>query len=660
MFALEPPNVEEMKARRDAQGLIRMLGHEKETVRQAAAEALIEISLSLAAEKEAKENEDFFQRLLQAGTSNDEALIPPPEDEKAALYEAAIRALGKIRATVIPQLLTALTKPQKRRYAAQILEQIGWQPDPDENSALYWMAKGEWDRCATLGSIAIAPLLLVLQEQNNEARRAAAHVLGQIGDARAVEPLLALLVDKDPKVRQAAVEALGQIADPRAVETLETALQDRDGSIRLAAIKALGKIGGSRAVEVLIDALRGRFVHRLLLEELAKMKSEDAQQIAALLRSWDENSAPVHLRLRQTLKEASHPFVVHLLTTILTEGKDERASAVEALGRIGDPRAVGPLIVALKDEDESVRKAAAEALGHIRDSRAIEPLIAALKDSNMRKAAVEALVNIGAPAVEPLIAALKERGLRWSAAEALGKIGDARAVEPLSETLRDWGLRWAAAEALAKIGVPAVEPLTAALKDEDHYVRWAAAEALISVCRREELEDKTKAEILTLCDKVTAISDDRYTRKLQAQEDVEELIRALIHPDVKVRVVARFDAIQALGALGDRRAWSPLITCLQDPRPVIRQIVLEALIRIDAQEAVPFLIEALQDSDREVGKAAARHLVALYHEGRLPEVARQAILECRPMIVQHHDAMGQNQWGCHLHQDEGLGVEFPL
>jgi len=526
--------------------------------------------LSLAAEKEAKENEDFLQQLLQARTSNDEALIPPPEDEKAALYEAAIRALGSVRATVIPQLLSALKNPQKRRYAAQILEQIGWQPGPDEDGALYWIAKREWDKCAALGGIAIAPLLLVLQEQNNETRRAAAYVLGQIGDPRVVEPLLDLLADQDPKVRRAAVEAVGQIGDSRAVEALETALQDKDGSVRLAAIKALGQIGDSRAIE--------------------------------------------------------------------------------------------PLIAALKDESERVRWAAARALGEIKDPRAIEPLIAALKDAEwiVREAAAEALVNIGAPAVEPLIAALKERRLRCSAAEALGKIGDARAVEPLSEALRDWGLRWYAAEALAKIGVPAVESLTAALKDEDQDVRWAAAEALISICRREELEDKTKAELLTICDKVTAISDDRDTKKSQAQEDVEELIRALIHPGVKVRVVASSDAIQALGALGDRRAWLPLITCLQDSRPVIREMVLEALIRIDAQEAVPILIEALQDSDREVGKTAARHLVALYHEVRLPETARQAILACRPLIIQHYDVMGQNQWGCHLHQDEGLGVEFPL
>lgn len=149
-------------------------------------------------------------------------------------------------------------------------------------------------------------------------------------------------------------------------------------------------------------------------------------------------------------------------------------------------------------------------------------------------------------------------------------------------------------------------------------------------------------------------------KKLQAQRDVEGLIKVITSQDAKVRIFARYAVIQALGEIGDHRAWQPLIACLQDSRPLIREAVLKALFRIDAQEAVPFLIAALQDADTEVGRSAAKSLVVLYHEGRLPDEIRQTILKWRPVIVEHHDVMGQNQWGCRLHQDEGLGVEFPL
>ncbi len=53
------------------------------------------------------------------------------------------------------------------------------------------------------------------------------------------------------------------------------------------------------------------------------------------------------------------------------------------LGKLGDKRAVLPLIEALKDEDEDVRKEAAEALGELEDKRAVVPLIEALKDEDV-------------------------------------------------------------------------------------------------------------------------------------------------------------------------------------------------------------------------------------------------------------------------------------
>ena len=45
---------------------------------------------------------------------------------------------------------------------------------------------------------------------------------------------------------------------------------------------------------------------------------------------------------------------------------DVRANAACSFGTIGDPRAVNPLIAALKDEDETVRSLAAASLGPFR------------------------------------------------------------------------------------------------------------------------------------------------------------------------------------------------------------------------------------------------------------------------------------------------------
>ncbi len=208
-----------------------------------------------------------------------------------------------------------------------------------------------------------------------------------------------------------------------------------------------------------------------------------------------------------------------LINTLSLALKDKdkyvRYSAAEALGYIGDAKAIEPLIQILNDKDSDVRSYAAEALGYIGDARAVKSLSLALKDrdENVRQYAAAALRKIGGPAIkpliqilndtnkdvreratvtlgnisnarpmEPLILALKDKDkyVRYSAAEALGYIGDAKAVEPLILVLkdRDENVRQYAAAALGKIGGPAVEPLIQTLKDKVYYGTHYATQAL--------------------------------------------------------------------------------------------------------------------------------------------------------------------------------------
>jgi HEAT repeat protein len=79
--------------------------------------------------------------------------------------------------------------------------------------------------------------------------------------------------------------------------------------------------------------------------------------------------------------------------------RDVREGAAEAIGKIGDPRAVEQLIKALNDSDWRVHRNSASALGRIADGRAVEPLIRALngRDLGVRQSAAEALGKIGDP-----------------------------------------------------------------------------------------------------------------------------------------------------------------------------------------------------------------------------------------------------------------------
>jgi HEAT repeat protein len=114
-------------------------------------------------------------------------------------------------------------------------------------------------------------------------------------------------------------------------------------------------------------------------------------------------------------KMGSH-VVEAVINALTREGyKDDRVGiyACIVLGNIKDPRAVPPLIDALKKNPSwEVRRRAAWALGEIKDQRVIGPLIDALTgDTNP--------------------------DVRAFSAAALGKLGDKRALRPLIEALDD-------------------------------------------------------------------------------------------------------------------------------------------------------------------------------------------------------------------------------
>lgn len=191
----------------------------------------------------------------------------------------------------------------------------------------------------------------------------AADALGKIGEARAVEPLIGALWDPDVTLKQHAADALGRLGDGRAVEPLLTMLGKQDGLIRLVAARALGELGDARAIQPLRAALADPddWVRATAAEALVQFG--DAPAAAALLLLFQHKN----LQLREV------------------------ASRALASIKAGTP-AVEPLLTALRDSDGRVRTGAAQALGRIGDVRAVEPLVTAtLADTDYHCASLQLL-----------------------------------------------------------------------------------------------------------------------------------------------------------------------------------------------------------------------------------------------------------------------------
>jgi HEAT repeat protein len=179
---------------------------------------------------------------------------------------------------------------------------------------------------------------------------------------------------------------------------------------------------------------------------------------------------------------------VPLLNILQTsEDKDTQNSAAFALGKIGDIRAVEPLLTAFQNQE--LRWGAGNALGLIGDSRAIEPLIKTLDDELWVGGAIHGLVAFGELAIEPLAKVLHNGSstARRNAVDTVRQLwfhGKARksivkyVVEPLLEVLKDKNdmTRGLAAVMLSEIrDMRGFEPLLEMVKDESSYVRRCLA-----------------------------------------------------------------------------------------------------------------------------------------------------------------------------------------
>jgi HEAT repeat protein len=213
------------------------------------------------------------------------------------------------------------------------------------------------------------------------------------------------------RTRRAAAEALRQLGSEQAATALEVGIADPDLDTSLTCAAALAELSGEERIPPIVDLAEdaalarpgavaailvtlGRRHPEAISEALAPARKPELQRLGAAVAGELRLAGEVPA-LQRSLRSSDDELV---------------ARAARGLGKIGDDGAVEVLLDLVEPGDRAwfVRLAATDALGAIGDPRAVEPLERELSSANwvLQAKAAGALRMLGAGGEEALRQAL--------------------------------------------------------------------------------------------------------------------------------------------------------------------------------------------------------------------------------------------------------------
>ena len=410
--------------------------------------------------------------------------------------------------------------------------------------------------------------------------------------------IAALLTDADADNRRIAAEQLAGSNEQAAITALIVALSDESNGVRDAATRSLVSIGGPTVARGIAFHLADQDIvlRNLAAKILAKLGDSAITAIFPFLRDAD---------------------------------KDVRKFAVDILGLIGTDQSLPHLLPLLKDEDENVRVATVEALGCIGSEEATLALCGMFgSDKSPRVYIADAMRKIGDTRsgrvlLEALLDMINTPGadslVLYAITESLGVVGGRDAYNELLLHILDvhGPMRSIALHALIQIAERnriAVEfdaslraDLLTAFQENDISIKTSIAKGLVQFADKEVtkafvqalgksdeldfflfLELANRAETFGVCVEVLESPDAKFEKEIilllgkLASDYVRQFVEHVEYP-VSAELLDRlFDAVAKQWTVVDQET---------------REMIVEAVFRIDSDHAVAFLNRVTNNAD---------------------------------------------------------------
>jgi HEAT repeat protein len=463
-------------------------------------------------------------------------LIQRLDDEERGVRIAAIELLGRYGDRRVTAALLPLLAEHDTAVVVAAVAALARIADPD----------------------ALDVLVPLFEHSDFMVRHGAVAAVQSIGDNRVRGYVRAALGNTNAHVRECAIRVAGYLGFADCAGDVHNALRDPDEDVRRAAIEQLFLVDGSGAADALIVAVheetprnRGAAAHALRLVDspevegalLSALGDQDpwvryfassslgergTSASASRLVEIVETDSAAHVRIAaiESLSRVAPEALAGLMSTLIADANTEVVTAaIAASGRIPGPGIDEMLAHAIQGPSSHARIAAAGALADRGTTDAVQTLelaaqladppalttaaldaltrIANASDIEVRRAAIHALINLGAdvsrrPSVVNALATVGSTTIgeledamlaprtdtRILAIEALARIEDPRASDVLLRALDDAeaSVRSAAVAAFGRLGsrLAASRIVTMTTSDTNMAVRRHAAAA----CRR--------------------------------------------------------------------------------------------------------------------------------------------------------------------------------